>query len=273
MSYKLNSIYLLQPNNAEPVRLLSYYYEGFGFGVNELFNTNDEERDRYAEIITDDVPLIKKNQITKYTRELKSFYIFATVAAWDKNQKEKIYFDSYSTAVDLYIAPQDIESITTREETRESNEEKGKRETVLYYDVKLKKNIATVRPACLWLFKTWEDIPEYLQHHAHDLAQKLEENRATWAEIGKNHIAPIYEERIAQGFKFSAFGYDKPQKTAHIEGCAGVQRVEKTPEYKRIEKIRDILNSCCYSSNKLSMREVLKMCDKLNITIKRKVAK
>lgn len=268
MSYKLNSIYLLQ-KNAEPVRLLSYYYEGYGKGTNELFNTNDESADKYAEIITDEIPLIKKNQIAKYKRELTSFYIFASFAAWDKEQKEKIIFDQYTPAVDLYIAPQDIESITTREERRESSGEPGKTETILYYDIKLKKNIATVRPACLWLFKKWEEIPQHLQNHASDLQQKLNENRNTWEEIGKTHIAPIYEQKIADGFKFSAFGYSQPQRTAHIEGCAGVQKVEKSNEYKHAEKILSVMNECCYSKNKLYISELLRMMKKLNITIKR----
>ena len=154
---KLNSVYLLHKNQ-EPERLISYYYEGFGIGSNELFKTNDQDRDHYPEIICEEIPLIKKNQIAKYTREMKSFFVFAEFAAWDKEQKEKIIPDAYSPKVDIYLAPNDIESITTREETRESADEKGKRETILYYDIKSFYHQAT-RFSDLMIFEevAWND--------------------------------------------------------------------------------------------------------------------
>ena len=263
MKYKLNSIYLLQQGK-EPERIKTYYYTGYVVGENELFNSKQEETDDYMEIIDNYFPLIKKNQFSKYVRENKSFLLLATFSAWDDKQQDRIIQDKYCPKVDLYLSNEDIEKCDPYFEEREYH--KGEKSFILHYDIKLRKPIATGKAHELRLYKDFESVPDFYQRTSQDLKKKYEELRPTIKESAK----AAYEKKIQEGYMIMSHQVSTEQEIARIDACAGVQRVEKSQDFKLLEKVRDIINSCVYSSNKLSINEIERITEKLNITIKRK---
>lgn len=268
MKYILNNIYLLQQGK-EPERIKTYYYTGYVVGENELFNTKQEETDNYIEVIDNYFPLIKKNQFSKYVRENKSFLLLATFSAWDDKQQDRILQDKYCPKVDLYLSNIDIVSYDPYFETKEYH--KGEKSFILHYDIKLRKPIATGKAHELRLYKDFESVPDFYQRTAQDLKKRYEELRPTKLNPTiKESVKAAYEQKLKEGYTIMSHQVSTEQEVTRIDACAGVQRVEKTQEFKHLEKIKDIINSCVYSSNKLSINEIERITEKLNITIKRK---
>lgn len=267
MFYRLNSIYLLGENGTTPTRLLTYYYQAKLKSKNELFNTEHEEISQYIELDFSCVPLIKKNQVNKFIRENKSFFIGATFAAWDKEQKNKVFNDKFTLYVDLYISSVDIEYLTTFEEVRNYHE--GETEYIKNYDIKLKKPIATGKTTDLILYKDFDSVPDYYLLHVKSLEEKKKEVLTKKCLKDMSEIISHYEKAIKEGFTLMCFQTSPKQEVFNIIGCCGVVRVEKSPEYKQKEKIKDIINSCLYSNKIISINEIERIMEKLNITVKR----
>ena len=260
----LNNIYLIK--EGEPVRLGSYYYEATKESKNELFKTTHTEKATGQELNLGAYPVIKKNQVNKYLRENKSFMIKATIQAWDKEQKELCY--SWDEKWDLYLSQTDILQMEESEE--ETEQRKGCKEFIKKYNFVTSRPLFLASVYELYLFKTWEEMTEQQQRKAQKLSAKLEENRPDWLQIGKADTIKAYEDRIKEGFVYCVFGVSPRTPVNNFIACCGVCRTEKSPGYKQAEKIKDIINSCCYDKNKISIYEVLTMLQKLNITIKRK---
>ena len=264
---RLNNLFIIK--NGKPERLGSYYYEAIVETRNELFNSIDIDFDRYGELNII-YPLIKANQRNKYLRENKSFFIKAIYKAWDKEQKET--FDPWEKDYyDLYLCESDILSITQREEETETK--KGCKEFSLNYDIKLTKPIFLAHAHVLKLYKSFEEIPENEKRFAKDLKMKHEElkqdSKKSFLMEKKKQVLEAYENKIKDGFSTYVFTSEK-QYTDHFSACCGYYRKETTPEYDRAEKIKEIINACAYGSNKLSIYEVLRILEKLEIKIKEK---
>lgn len=260
----LNNIYLIK--NGESVRLGSYYYEPMQQGKNELFETSDKSKAVGYELNINAFPLIKKNQFNKYLRENKSFLFRATIQAWDKEQKERIY--SYDEKLDLYLAASDIITQEESEEIREMR--KGNKEYIKNICFVLSRPLFLASAYDLLLFKTWEEIPQQWQHNAKTLKERLEENKSFWLEKGKLETIAQYEKKIKEGFIYSCFTVSSRFPTCEFLACCGVVREEKDNDYKHAEKIKEEINKHIYKSNKLSIYEVLELLKFLNISIKRK---
>lgn len=259
----LNNIYLIK--EGEPVRLGSYYYEPMQKGKNELLDTNDNSKAVGSELNLGAFPLIKNNQFNKYLRENKSFLFKATVQAWDKEQKERIY--SYDK-LDLYLAASDIITQEEREEIREMR--KGNKEHIKSIYFVLSRPLFLASAYDLLLFKTWEEIPQQWQHNAKPLKERLEENKSYWIEKGKLETIAQFEKKIKEGFFYSCFTVSSRFPSCDFLACCGVVREEKSNDYKHAEKIKEEMNKHIYKSNQLSIYEVLELLKCLNISIKRK---
>lgn len=89
----------------------------------------------------------------------------------------------------------------------------------------------------------------------------------------KDKYIKLLEEKQKSGFDYLCFAFNVEKANAkkiYFSNC--ISKYEKSKEYLHAEKVQKILNSCCYSKDKLSINEVLKMLDICNITIKRKKA-
>ena len=263
----LNNIYLIK-EGGEVARLGSYYYEAQQEGKNELFNTTTREKAVGQELNTsaDAFPLIKKNQVNKYLRENKSFLRPATFQAWDKEQKERVY--NFDDKYDLFLSNEDIIKMDQHEESREMR--RGCIEYIKNYYFVLSRPLFLASAYDVHIYKTWEEIPQHLQNHTHDLAQLLEENRQRWTEKGKQETIRKYEEKLKEGFKFSAFGVSSRFPCCEFVACCGVQREEKNQEYKNAERIQEEINKHIYKNNALSIYEVLELLKFVNVSIKRR---
>lgn len=260
----LNSIFIIKGHGIA-FRLLSYYYEAEQESNNELFKTNEKQKAVGQELNINAFPIIKKNQINKYLREGKSFFIPATFQAWDKEQKER---NTDPDDLDLYLSEDDIK--TMKEYETVSENKKGCKEFVKKYYFELTKNIFLASAYDLKLYKSDAEIPPQWLSHTHKLEEYLKENYSFWKEKGKEETIKAYEERIKEGFIYSSFQVTDRRPSSAFVACCGVQRVEKSKEYQHAEKIKDLLNSCVYTSNKLSIYEVLRILEKCNISKKRK---
>lgn len=262
----LNFIFIISNGNAE--KLPSYYYEFEQVGANELYDTTGAEKTIYFDLFFDCFPIIKKNQLNKYIKENKSFFIASTVHAYDN--KSPIMNYENGSYYDLYISEKDIIKIEEREERQEMR--KGCIDISKYYDIELAHPVALCSAYELRLYKDFGAVPEHLKRTAKDLKQKREEIEKEDKKYFKKNKADIlkaYDEKIAQGFTVYTIGSGEKKPSAKVSAGCGVVRYEKSTDYLKAEKINKIINSCCYNSNQLSIYEVLKILEKLNITTKR----
>lgn len=258
---ELNNIYKIN-EKGEAIRLGCYYYEAIINTKNELFDNESQDADRYADINFDAFPIIKRNQITKYLRENKSFFIKAVHPAW--NDSESLY--SWDNKIDLYLSAADIVAEETTETPHENK--KGCTEYEKRTVFTLKKPLFIATGLEVKIYKNFEDIPAHLRTKAKSLEDNYKQNCEYWKE-NKPAILETYKKRLAEGWKLYTIAKSQPVQTCRFVAGFGYVRQEKTNEYKTAEKIKDIINSCVYDSNKLSIYEVLRIIEKLNITIKR----
>lgn len=261
----LNNIYLIK-EGGQVARLGSYYYEAQQEGKNDLFKTTKKEKAPEQELNAGVFPIIKKNQINKHLRENESFLFRATFQAWDKKQTECVY--DWDDKYDLYLSSNDIIKIEEQEEQREMR--RGCVEYLKNYYFILSRPLFLASAYDLYIYKTWEEIPQNLQKHTYEIAQKLEENRERWTEQNRADIIAQYEKRIAEGFKYYAFGISSRFPSCEFVACCGVCREEKSADYKHAEKIKEEINKHIYKNNALSIYEVLELLKFINISIKRK---
>lgn len=131
-------------------------------------------------------------------------------------------------------------------------------------------------------FFTWKKgtdaINKEYKEEAENLADAIAKARETKSlfdspkiKASKERLIQLYESKIKEGFDYICWCYHAVKKTTNkIYFSMPTHHKEKSKEYQHAEKVLNVLNSCCYSNDKLSIYEVIKMLDKCNITIKRK---
>lgn len=263
---ELNSIFLIE--NGKATRLQTYIYEAEETTQNDLYERDDHIFSSYAKLNKNAFDIIKKNQVNKYLRENKSFFIKATFKAYDREQKEPI--SSWDTCFDLYISKNDIKSI---KEFEKSNEyQKGKRDIIKYYVIETKKPLFYAKGTDLKLFKAFLDIPEIYRCKAKELKNNWQDSYNFWK--GKDNeraesIKKAHLKAIEKGFNFFAFIPSEEKESYVFTASCGVVRTEKTKEYLKIEKLTQEFNAFLYKDNRITTAQMENILKHYNITKKR----
>ena len=199
-------------------------------------------------------------------KEVKSNHIEA-------NKKRNICFISNKV---LYLPQNKVVNL----ETKETRKEYQKGCVSISYDeiITFTDDIKILVADSVSYFAKKTDSLKYRNEDIKEISEeitKAKETKSFFAgnETKRARYIKLLEEKRKQGFDYLCFAYGVEQAiTNKVYFSNPVSRYEKSNDYLHAEKVRDLLNTCCYSKDKLSIYEVLKMLEVCNITIKRKKA-
>lgn len=221
-------------------------------------------QDGYPSLFIEDLKKVNRNQINTSKAKKYNFVVL------DRENST-----NYSTYYLLYINRSIIGEIETKEEHKEYQTGCVSviYNTYIYFKFNYVKNhdrkinFAKTDAEALALTHDYESIKEISE-----MIQERKEMKSYFKdneEIQRNKQKTIdfLEMRKKDGFKYLVWVWDYEWSNC-LKCCGYVDHYDKTAEFKELEEITKDINSCIYSSNKLSTFEVARMMEKL--TIKRR---
>ena len=218
-------------------------------------------KDNYPALLIEDLKKVNCNQIK--TSKAKQ-YNFVVLDRESSTEYSKYYL--------LYLNRSIIGEIETKEERKEY--QKGRISVIYNTFIYFKFNYVKNHDRKINFVKTDADALALTHNYDNikDISELIQERKEMKSYFKDNEekqrnrqkTIDFLEMRKNDGFKYLVWVWGYEWSNC-LKCCGYVDHYDKTDDFKELEEITKVINSCVYSSNKLSSYEVARMMEKLTI--------